>query len=153
MSHITTITHVDIVDLEALKLAAADCGLEFREGQRTHKWYGHWVGDYPLPKGVTVNDLGKCDHALSVPGDARAYEIGVAQVDDKWQLRYDFWNGGYGLEKKVGKNAERLVQRYSYHAAIRTAEEHGLSLANEYVDEEGNIKLEFEPQQFAAQWS
>ena len=85
MSHMTTIA-IQVKDLAALKAAVIELGALWMEGQRTHKWYGQSVGDYPLPKGVTVDMLGKCDHAIKVPGVN--YEIGVVKLADgtveKW---------------------------------------------------------------------
>ncbi len=45
MSHVATI-EIQIKDLAALKQAAKDLGLEFRENQKTYRWYGYSVGDY-----------------------------------------------------------------------------------------------------------
>ena len=141
MSHVVTITDVEVLDLDAMKLAAGDCGLTFREGQQTYRWYGHWVGDYPLPVGVQKEDLGKCTHALHL--NDRAYEIGLVQQGDKYALMYDFWDGGKGLEKAVGKKCDKLMQRYSYHATIRAAESAGYVKSNEWVQDDGSVKLEF----------
>lgn len=143
MSHITNVA-VEIRDLDALIAAAADCGLEFRKDQKTHRWYGRYVGDWPLPDGVAVADLGKCDHALHVVGNDKAYEIGVRQSGEQWLLQYDFWSGGYGLEKHVGKKCQKLAQRYNYHASINRATELGYSLSNETVLEDGTVELEFD---------
>lgn len=132
-----------------MKLAAADCGTEVVEGQTTHRWYGHWVGDWPLPKGLTEDQIGKCDHAIRVIGNDRAYEIGLTRIQgengEEFRLSYDFWNGGYGLEEKVGKGCEKLMSRYSYHAATRKAASLGWSLKSEQVQEDGSLKLEFTP--------
>lgn len=146
MSHVIS-CKIRVRDLEAMKLAAAECGLEFREGQQTYKWYGRWVGDYKMPAGMTKEQLGKCDHALSVVGNSGAYEIGLVQTEDgEYQLLYDFWSGGYGLEQKVGKRCEKLMQAYSCHAAKRKAVQLGWSVSSETVQEDGSIALEFEPQ-------
>ena len=75
MSHISKIELV-IKDLEALKTACKRMGFEFREGQKTYQWYGRWVGDSPMPEGVTEEELGKCNHAIHVPG--AKYEIGLS---------------------------------------------------------------------------
>ena len=64
MSHIAKI-ELEINDPENLKLACERLGLQFIENQKTYKWYGSWVGDSPLPDGITLSDLGKCDHAIS----------------------------------------------------------------------------------------
>jgi hypothetical protein len=85
-------------------------GFEFMENQTTYKWFGRWVGDTPLPDGMKQEDLGRCTHAIRVP-DA-VYEIGVLQTGSKYQLLWDYWDGG-GLEKQIGKNAGKLKQAYT----------------------------------------
>ncbi len=146
---------LQVKDLEALRLAAADCGLEFREDQRTHRWFGQYMYDSPLPAGVTKEQLGTCDHALSVAGNPDAYEIGVAKTvgedgSESYTLRYDFWERGYGLEECVGAGCTKLLQRYGYHAAVRQAASLGWSVASEDVQQDGSIRLQFAT---APQWA
>lgn len=117
MSHISRI-ELEIRDLEDLKRACDRLGLQLIEGQTTYKWYGTWVGDSPLPEGLTPNDLGKCHHAIKVP-DAR-YEIGIVQKDRKYILVWDYWYRG-GLEEKLGKNAGLLKQAYAVERVRREA--------------------------------
>lgn len=127
-SHVVKV-NVEINDLNALAQAAQDCGLEFVEGQQTFRWYGRHVGDYALPEGFTARDMGKCEHALRVPGDHRAYEIGIARnpVAAGFTLLFDFWAGGHGLMKKVHDtngaegNADLLVGRYVLNVARNAA--------------------------------
>ena len=57
MSHVTVIA-VELKDLDALKAVCAALGLEFRENQKTYRWYGRHVGDFPIPEGLTKADLG-----------------------------------------------------------------------------------------------
>jgi hypothetical protein len=109
MSHIAKI-ELEITDLATLKLACERLGLEFMEKQTTYSWYGTLIGDTPLPEGITTSDLGKCDHAIRVPG--AQYEIGIVKRDRKYILLWDFWHQG-GLEQKLGKNAGRLKQAYT----------------------------------------
>jgi hypothetical protein len=115
MSHVTLID-LHIKDLDALKTAAKMLGLEFVENQKTFKWYGRSVGDYPMPTGFTAADMGRCDHAIRIPGNAGAYEVGVVRRRDGkpgYALMWDFWNGGYGLRDKIGNNGDKLRQGYS----------------------------------------
>ena len=63
MSHISKIELV-IHSLADLKEACRQLGFEFMENQKTYKWYGRWVGDTPLPEGINIEDIGKCDHAI-----------------------------------------------------------------------------------------
>jgi len=138
MSHITEAT-AEVTDLECLKEAAQDLGGKLHENQKTHKWWGRWVGDAPLPAGVKEEDLGKCDHAISFPGCE--YEVGVVkQANDKYALRYDYYATG-GLERKLGgKNAELLMQNYGVRKAVKQAHRQRLR-TRQVVQSDGSIKV------------
>jgi len=118
MSHVA-IVDIEIKDLEALSRACETLGLKFNQGQKTYKWYGRSVGDYPLPAGFNVSDLGKCDHAISVPGNRQAYEVGICKnPNGKGYLPlWDFYAGGFGLQKLVGKDCETLTHEYAKEVA------------------------------------
>ena len=142
MSHVATI-ELEIKDLDALELATLDLGLELVRGQKHYKWYGRSVGDYPLPVGFTAADLGKCDHVLRIPGDARAYEIGVCRRrdgKDGFVLQWDFYAGGYGMAAKVGGDkAQALVQGYATQVAIKTARAQGFRVIGRSVKADGTV--------------
>ena len=121
MSHVTVID-MEIKDLECLRQAAADLGLEFREGQTTFKWWGRNAGDYPLPEGFTAEDMGKCDHALAVKGKPNAYQVGVVKRRDGkagFVLMWDFYGGGQGLQDVVGPGCSKLCQKYSEKVVLK----------------------------------
>jgi hypothetical protein len=109
MSHVSQI-ELEIRSLDILKEACKRMGLTFKENQKTFRWFGRYMGDYPLPEGMTPNDLGKCDHAIEVPGCD--YDIGVVKRDGQYRLFWDFWSTG-GLEEKLGKDAGKLKQAYA----------------------------------------
>jgi hypothetical protein len=133
MSHVSEIDIV-IRSLDALRAACERLGWHFIEGQTTYKWYGRWVGDSPLPKDTRNEDLGKCNHAIKVPG--ASYEVGVVETEDgTYALRYDFWSSG-GLDVKLGKNAGLLKQAYGIEAAKIAARRKGFS-CYEQVQEDG----------------
>jgi hypothetical protein len=124
MSHITKIK-IQIKSLTALESAARTCGLELRK-QNTYKWYGRSVGDYPLPEGVTADQLGKCDYALAIPGNSHAYEVGVmTNPDGTFNLLWDFWQGGFGLQAAIGNDGNRLITEYTLEAAQEAAQSQG----------------------------
>lgn len=142
MSHIVTLK-TKFLDLDALKQACPDLGLEFRENQRTYNWFGKSVGDYPLPAGFTKEDLGKCNHAIAVKdASSNTYEIGVVanKNGEGYTLLWDFWQGGYGLEAKVGKNASKLVQGYKVEVAIKELRRQGRRVRKTYTDS-GDVVL------------
>jgi len=148
MSHVAKID-IKITDLDALEKAAADCGLELVRGQKTYKWYGRWVDDYSAndaayKHGIKPADYGSCDHAIRIPGNSMAYEVGVVKNPngEGWVLIWDFWNGGHGLQAKLGgaKDCFKLQDAYSKHVAIKQADALGY-VWEEEVDEDGEITI------------
>jgi len=134
MSHISRI-ELQVKDLEAMKQACADCGYEFIEGQKTYKWYGTFVGDTPMPEGLTVADLGKCDHAIRVPG--ASYEIGLRKMPDgHYEMLFDYWGPG-GLSGKPDK----LFQPYAIAATKRLIKKNRYRMIGEKKLEGGAVQL------------
>lgn len=126
MSHVATVD-LHVKDLDCLKRAAKSLGLRFNENKSTYKWYGQHVGDYQLPEGYSEADLGKCAHTLSIPTSDIAYEVGIAPKKKGigYDLLWDFWQGGYGLESKIGKNGNKLKQEYAAEVAIKALRQQG----------------------------
>ena len=142
MSHIAEIS-LDIKDLDALEAASKRLGMELARDQKSYRWYGRSVGDYPLPTGFAEADLGKCDHALKVTGKPRAYEIGIVKRRDGrpgWQLLWDFWSGGFGLQDCVGENADRLKQGYATEVTRKYWKRKGYKVS-ESKREDGTVIL------------
>jgi len=146
ISHIATI-EIQIDSLDALKAACKELGVEFIEGKTTYKWFGGVLGDYPLPKGMTKDTLGKCAHVIRVPGVS--YEVGVVRLPDgKYTLAYDFWgirgnaeHDGHKLKEKFGDQLGVLVQRYAVQRATREAQLKGCRVMRR-VQPNGSIRLE-----------
>jgi hypothetical protein len=147
LSHVATVD-VHIQSLTDLRAGCERLGLEFVEGQETYRWYGQHVGDYPLPPGFTPEDLGKCVHAIRLRDQTPVegelpYEVGVIERRDGnpgWQLIWDFWGGGYGLQAKVGEGCGLLKQAYAVEAAKRVAKLQGFAVT-ERTMANGEIKL------------
>jgi ribosomal protein L34 len=130
---------MDIKDLDALEKACNEMGLEFIPNQKTYKWWGHHVGDYPLPKGFSKADMGKCDHAVRIKGDSEAYEVGIVKRRDGrpgYTMLFDFFAGGKGLMKKIGDNADLLTQEYSVQVNIKKAKQKGFTVTRKTVNGE-----------------
>lgn len=141
MSHVVRIGASRIVvDLDTLERASRAIGCELVRGQRSYRWWGHHVGDFPVPEGFSVEDLGKCDHAVRICGNTTAYEVGVVARDSGWELIYDFIGGGLGLEEVVGKNCEVLLQRYRIEAAMAAMSDH---MSESETLEDGSVRLVF----------
>ena len=118
MSHISKIEMV-ITDLSDLKKACTKLGFTFREDQNSYRWYGRLVtpDKHPVPEGLTEADLGKCDHAISVP--EAEYEIGVVKRNGKYHLLLDYWDSR--LRNAVGDNGARLKQAYAVERILSEA--------------------------------
>ncbi len=130
MSHVTDVK-LKIRDLEALKDAAKECGLEFRENQLTYAWWGTFVGDSRAYGQHDPKQFGKCEHALRIPGDkpvnghSGPWEIGVvkARDGDGFDLLYDTYGGaGSRLTARVGTGASTLRREYAVATATRKAQ-------------------------------
>ena len=67
---------------------------------------------------ITEDQLGKCDHAIKVPG--AQYEVGVVRKGNGYILLYDDWIKG-GLRKKLGVNAGLLKQAYTIETLRKEA--------------------------------
>jgi hypothetical protein len=117
MSHITEMDLV-IEDEGCLRAAALEIGLEVRE-KKTYRWFGRYVGDSTLPEGIDVGQLGTCEFALGIPGDDKAYEVGVVKRRDGqgYTLLYDYWGPG----RKI-KDFKRQGLRVSRHVNEATGE-------------------------------
>lgn len=149
MSHVASIEFA-ITDMEAFKRAiAAMPGLQFQPNQTTYRWYGQHVGDYPLPKGFTEKDLGKCEHAVRLEGAPGAYEIGVARNPSGpgHRLLLDFWGPGQAVADVVGEQCEKLIQGYQEEVAMSEMahlQELGLTEFSREVQPDGSVQLVFE---------
>ena len=119
-------SHNEIIDLEItdLKTLANTCkrmGGELKLNQKTYKWFGRNVGDYPLPEGIEVKDLGKCEHAIKFPGIN--YEVGVIKSRNQagaYELLWDFWDGQL-KEKMGGSKAVDFIQHYTMEKGTQAA--------------------------------
>lgn len=125
MSHITEVK-LKIRDLDALALAAEACGFDFREGQKTHAWYGRFLGDsnegrqFARERGEQA--MGKCEHALRLKDHKKGdYEIGIAKsVDgDGYSLLYDTFGPGRRLLAAAGSTMGKLKQEYAVAVATK----------------------------------
>ena len=121
MSHIARI-EIEIRDLQALREACGQLGFIFCDYQNRYRWWGKYEGDYPLPEGISEEQLGKCDHAIQVPG--ADYEIGVVKHGGKYVLLWDFYSSG-GLDRVLGTNAAPLKRAYAIAATTRQAKSRG----------------------------
>lgn len=139
MSHVVAI-ETEILDLVALEAACGELGLKYQEGKKDYRWYGLHVGDYPMPSGMTADQLGHCDHAIVVPGSA--YEIGVIKNPDRgsYRLIFDFFGSGKVILEKLGPKCEKLVQIYGVTKTTMEAERRGFQARREN-QADGSVKV------------
>ena len=132
MSHISQIA-IEVKDIDALEIACRERGVELRREQKTFRTF----------RGAQT----KCDMAIVDPTNNRAYEIGVVLgKDGVYKLQTDEWQGGLGMNEKVGDRAGLLLQRYGLNVAKRQAAKQGWA-ANEQRLPDGSIRLVCEPKQ------
>lgn len=137
MSHVVKI-ETKIIDLNALRSAVIAMGFEWLQDQKTYAWYGTWIGDTPMPADMKKEDLGKCEHAIRVPG--ASYTVGVVRSGAGYELRYDYWMEG-GLEPVLGRAAGPLVQAYAVQKTLQEARVSGRNVLNQRKLANGSIEI------------
>lgn len=137
MSHISTI-EVRITDLDAFEAACRECGVELRREQKRFKNYG--------------GRNSPCEMAVVLPGNERAFELGLVKSEDGdgYTIQMDNWQQGYGMNDKVGRDACTLRQLYGVHAATAAAEKLHMKVQRTQLAD-GSIRLICEPRQQYAQ--
>lgn len=129
MSHITNV-NLKVKDLDALKTACTELGLEFRENQRTYAWWGTFVGGTRTHGDHDPATFGKGQHAIGLPGatgrmgPGGPWEIGVVASKDGagFDLLYDsYGSAGRALETMAGEGLSRLRQEYAAAVTLRAA--------------------------------
>lgn len=147
MSHVAEV-RMRVLDLDALEAACEALGLVLRRGQRTYRWYGRFLNDWSdraraaALRGHDPSTFGHCHHAIEVANDPQAYGIGVVPALDGvgYDLLYDAWKGGYGLEAVAGPGLSRLVDEYAAQVAIRALMRKGYAVQRT-VDAQGRTQV------------
>src|SRR3990167_10948471 len=105
MSHIIQ-AGVVYKSLDCMGTAAKRLGAELRIGQTTHRYY--------------ANGQGRCDHAIILPNDRAAYEVGVVQqADGTYKLMFDDF-GGWNV---FGEGFSKLTLEYQNAVAEQRLQE------------------------------
>ena len=152
MSHVCSL-RIKILDLDALAAACTKLGLVLNKNQRTYRWYGRSVGDYPVPAGFSAADLGQCEHAIALGPEKAAelrgrysqasYEIGVVKSknEEGYELFWDFYNRGFGMQDVVGDEGRILKTEYGVAVATAHLESEGYEVER-YIDAKtGNVMV------------
>jgi hypothetical protein len=127
MSHTSQI-ELEVTDLGALEEAAKSLGLEYIKGQKTFRQF--------------AGQNGRCQHAIRVPNNSQAMEIGVSETGrpGRFRLETDFYNRGYGLQDFVGQDAMRLKQAYTTEYTKRQWKKKGFKVKTT-TDEQGYVTV------------
>lgn len=138
MSHVVQ-SGVVIRDLDCLEAAVQSMGALLVRNVKKYNWFGRHVGDYPMPVGVTKDQLGKCDHVIRLPGVN--YEIGVVkQKDGTYRMLFDFYADGIKLKKHFGDGLSLLQNAYNEATIVKTAKSHGFTVTKKVLPN-GDIAL------------
>jgi hypothetical protein len=128
MSHLATVD-IEVRDLDALQEACQRVGVELVRDQKKFRNFAGRMDD--------------CLHAIRVPGDEKAYEMGLIKREDGrpgFDITTDWWAGGKGLFTKVGIGARLLKQAYATVVAKREAIRQGFRV-QEIPGKNGSIQL------------
>jgi len=120
MSHFVTIK-TQIKDIEALRAACAELGLEMQENSIARGY-----GSTRVPAEFVIKLKGPFDIAVN------------RQAEGVFALSTDWWAGH--VEKEVGKDYSRLLQLYAVHKATREARNRGFRVQRAAL-QDGTIKL------------
>ena len=142
MSHIADV-QMEIKDLNALKAAVESLGAKFVEGQTTFKWYGRFMNDWASSRAASnrhdPKNFGSCQHAIKV--DGVQYEVGVVKMPDgSYDILYDSWGPGEGLERKFGVGMVKLKQSYSTEVSRRELKRKGYRVTT-INNADGSVQL------------
>lgn len=125
MSHFTK-CEVNINDLEALKEALEDLGLNFSvAGERPIKVRGY--------QGATLD----AEIAINYGN----YDVGIVDNNDGTYGMVADWWGVEHSGKTQQQIREEIMQRYGYRRVVKAARTKGFQIASEEVDEQGQIQV------------
>jgi hypothetical protein len=150
MSHVAAIEtkagEPVFADVDCLKLAAEMIGCRLVK-RNTYAWYGRHVGDYPMPKGMTADQLGKnAAYVVEATEEGKqkhgvsggCYDVGIVADPNNpgcYTPVYDFYGQSYGINKLIGEPvreggrvvgiAPRLLQHYHMVCDAKAAQEAG----------------------------
>jgi hypothetical protein len=95
-----------------------------------------------LPEGYTEEDLGHCTYAMGLPNNDKAYEVGVVERKDGkgWDMCWDFYQKGYGLQDAIGEDGTNLKTGYTKTLTINEARKNGFRV-KERRNEHNQVEL------------
>ena len=148
MSHVVKV-ELEVRDLQALEAACASLGINFDRTAKEWRWFGSWMNDYngedaAFTHGIKPDRYGKADAGvIRVPGCG--YDIGIYAVPGKegtYCLIYDFYAGGHGIEKALGKALPDLNKAYGAEVFKKQMKAKGLQVAKDVRTRTANGRLD-----------
>lgn len=146
MSHVEKVAIEDVKDLDALKKACQQLGVEFRQGQKTWQWYGRWVNDFHADSaayrhGIDPKDYGTCEHAIRLPGCQ--WEVGLMRTADMRLVPvYDnYGSHGRAIEKHLGKGLGKLVAEYGCQVTTKVMQRQGYRVSRRVHPKTGRPQI------------
>lgn len=123
---------------------------KWKEGQKTHRWYGRWANDYGSDDAaykrykIDPADYGKCDHAIEVEGSQ--YDIGLVKLKDGsgYALVWDFWSTGKRINDVIGAQAQHFLHEYNLAVTRKQAKQNGYAV-KEQIAKDGKVQLVLSP--------
>lgn len=144
MSHIVKM-EATYKSLEDVIAAGLRMGWSYDANAATYRWFGQFVGDWALPKGMTVGEIGKATHGVfTVPG--AGYQVGVVEESDgTFSLRADWYqSGGLLRATKVQTPEEfagRFKQAYALESTLRACRKAGKKVSESFDEKTGDVQL------------
>ena len=142
-------SHVCLIDVRVknrgdLAAACKALGLEWLPHETRWAWFGRWLDDFHGDRaahkhGVQPEEYGTADAGvIRVPG--AQYDIGVYRRGGIYLLVYDSWEGGRGIEARLGAGLTKLRQAYSEAVSTRHLRMQGFAVRRQ-VTADGRILL------------
>jgi|GEM_PF-6107024 len=117
MSHLSQYT-TKLNDLESIKAACEELGLQFKEGGNV-RWYG---------------SSQRADFVISWAGSS--YDVGLVKdpITGNYTLIYDTYTGQ--VEQKLGRGCNRLIDSANYHKVAKKALAYGYFVQRENTEDQ-----------------
>lgn len=121
MSHFSQIK-TQIRNLDALKAALTDLGIDWKSGPRDVRGY-----------------QGQTRPAEIVIEQDNGYDIGFARTGSEYELVADlqFWAQAGSVERFLN----RITQRYAYHTVVNASAQEGFQVAEQTQAQDGSVRL------------
>lgn len=121
MSHFSNIK-TQIRNLESLKSALTDLGIDWKSGSRPVRGY-----------------RGETRTAEVTIEQENGYDIGFSHNGEAYELVADlqFWQQAWSVDRFISK----VTQKYAYHSVLTETAKQGFQVAEQKNQEDGSIRL------------